>query len=119
MGGTVATLLLREDPAIVDGLIMGSPMLQINTGPFLPPLLVELVSHIMCAAGQGSRYVFGGSKFNAGLRFEGNPLTSDPIRFRRNINYVVEQEHLALGSPTFGWLKQAYIGMRKARRSSN
>ncbi|MBE0584533.1 MAG: alpha/beta hydrolase, partial [Desulfofustis sp.] len=39
-------------------------------------------------------------------------------RFARNQLMITENSRLGLGSPTFGWLHQAYRGMRQARRSA-
>ena len=115
MGATIATLLAAACPRLVDGMILVSPMLQINTGPFLPPLLVETICTIACVLGKSENYVFGGGPFDPDLPFANNDLTSDPARFRRNLQFVQQNNSLALGSPTFGWLRQAYRAMRAAR----
>ena len=115
MGATIATLFAAACPHLVDDLIMVSPMLQINTGPFLPPLLVETLCNIACVLGRSESYVFGGGPFNPDLPFGGNDLTGDLTRFRRNLQFVQQNYSLALGSPTFGWLRQAYRAMRDAR----
>lgn len=115
MGGTIATLFSAQYPLLVDGLVLVSPMLQINTGVFLPPLLAEVIAIISCCLGNKEKYVFGGARFNPNLPFLNNQLTSDPDRFKRNLQFIQHNEKLALGSPTFGWLRQAYCGMRQAR----
>jgi len=115
MGGTIATLFSSEYPHRVDGMILVSPMLQINTGLFLPPPLVEAISTISCTLGYREEYVLGGTRFNPELPFVNNELTGDPTRFRRNLQFIKDNENLALGSPTFGWLRQAYRSMREAR----
>jgi lysophospholipase len=115
MGGTIATLFSAQYPLLVDGLVLVSPMLQINTGVFRPPLLTEVIAIISCCLGNKEKYVFGGARFNSNLPFLNNQLTSDPDRFKRNLQFIQHNEKLALGSPTFGWLRQAYRGMRQAR----
>jgi lysophospholipase len=119
MGGTIATLALAERPELADGLILVSPMLQINTGCLLPPLLGEALAAIACRFGGGGSYVWGGGPFRADLPFTGNDLTGDAERFARNQQMIVDRSELALGSPTFGWLRQAYRGMRRARGSGD
>lgn len=116
MGATIAALFAAARPDLVDDLIMVSPMLQINTGSFLPPLLVEAICTIACVLRKSESYVFGGKPFNPDLPFDGNDLTGDLTRFRRNLQFVQQNDSLALGSPTFGWLCQAYRAMRAARR---
>lgn len=118
MGGAIATLAVAARPEIADGLILVSPMLQINTGWLLPPLLGEMLAALVCRLGGGNSYVWGGGQFRADLPFVGNELTGDAERFARNQQMVVDRSELALGSPTFGWLRQAYRGMRWARRSA-
>jgi len=119
MGGTIGILLTAEYPQLVDGLVMVAPMLQINTGALLPPLLVEAISKIACALGRTKEYVLGGEPFNPDMPFENNELTGDLTRFRRNLHFVQLNENLALGGPTFGWLCQAYRAMREARSQFN
>ncbi|MCB2217246.1 alpha/beta fold hydrolase [Desulfofustis glycolicus] len=117
MGGAIAMLALAERPGLADGLILVSPMLQINTGCLLPPLLGEALAALICRFGGGGSYVWGGGSFRADLPFAGNDLTGDAERFARNQQMIVDRSELALGSPTFGWLRQAYRGMRRARSS--
>ncbi|MEE4315152.1 MAG: alpha/beta fold hydrolase [Desulfofustis sp.] len=119
MGGAIATLALADRPGLADGLILVSPMLQINTGCLLPPLLGEVLAALACRFGGGGSYVWGGGPFRADQPFAGNDLTSDAERFARNQQMIVDRSELALGSPTFGWLRQAYRGMRRARGSGD
>ena len=118
MGGTVSALLSQGFPDLVDGLILIAPMFQINAGPFLPPWLVEAISKLVCLAGGSSYYIPGGGAFNTGLEFKNNVLTTDPGRFEHNLELVRKNSGLALGSPTFGWLKQAYRAMKRVRRAA-
>lgn len=118
MGGAISVLTLADRPGLADGLILVSPMLQINTGCLLPSLLGEVLASIVCRFGGGGSYVWGGGPFRPDLPFAGNNLTGDAERFARNQQMIVDKSGLALGSPTFGWLRQAYRGMRRARRSA-
>ena len=118
MGGTVSVLLNQQFPDLIDGLILVAPMFQINAGAFLPPLLVESISNLVCLAGGSSRYIPGGGGFDTGLEFDNNVLTTDPGRFEHNLELVRKNSSVGLGSPTFGWLKQAYRAMRMARRAA-
>jgi len=116
MGGTISTLFLEKNQQEVAGLILVSPMLQINTGTVLQPLLVEKIVDLVCAAGGRHRYVWGGGPFNAELSFSGNELTTDEGRFEHNLELLRCMPELAVGSPTFGWLQQSYRAMRRARK---
>jgi len=47
------------------------------------------------------------------MRFETNPLTSDPVRFERNRDIYMKLPQLAIGAPTFAWLYAASLAMRE------
>jgi lysophospholipase len=47
------------------------------------------------------------------MRFEDNPLTSDPVRFARNREIYLKLPQLAIGAPTFAWLYAAALAMRE------
>jgi len=118
MGATICSLLNHFCPQSISGLIMVSPMLQINARVALPPFLVELICNTVCRTGGGEDYVWGGGPYNPDPLFTNNPLTTDEARFRRNNELVRQNMDLALGSPTYGWLQQAYRAMRQTRRKS-
>jgi len=46
--------------------------------------------------------------------FEGNLLTSDPLRYARNVEIVKHAPQLAIGSPTIGWVYAACRAIREA-----
>jgi lysophospholipase len=48
------------------------------------------------------------------LRFEGNPLSRDPVRFARNVEIVKRTPELAVGPPTIGWVYSACRAIREA-----
>lgn len=119
MGGAIASLALAEDPHLADGLVLTAPMLHINTGPWLPPLLVEMVVRMICRLGGGERYAWGTGPFAADLSFRDNPLTGDARRYARMQRMMAaDNRRLALGGPTFGWLRAAYEAMRRTRRAA-
>ena len=118
MGATIAALLVQQNSLPVDGLIMLSPMLQISSDRLLHPKVAEIICSLVCTAGGRQRYVWGGGPFNPQMSFKSNPLTTDPVRFRHNRNLFAAQPELSLGSPTFGWLQEAFRGMRAAREQA-
>lgn len=115
MGSTIGTQFAVEYPELVHGLILVSPMFQINTGRFLPPLVVETISRALCFLGGKGSYVPGGGPFRSDLPFENNVLTSDKRRFELNQALMRNGPDIAVGSPTVGWLTQAYQAMRHSR----
>lgn len=117
MGGAIATLACSDNSELIDGLVLVSPMFQINTGR-LPPWLVEMLTKTVCHFGGSGRYVPNGGPFRPDLPFAGNVLTGDERRFNEEKKLMAQQRELRLGDPTFGWLLQAYRGMRAARAAA-
>jgi lysophospholipase len=118
LGGTIATLFCEAHPDRADGLILVSPMLQINTGGSRPPFLVEPVCNLLTAIGKGEEYAWGTGPYHPAPFSEQNLLTADRKRFEMNVTLVKKDGALGLGGPTFGWLVQAYRAMRTARAAA-
>lgn len=118
MGATISVLASQSRAEMISGLILVSPMFQINTGRHLPPFLAEQLCNFVCFAGGGDGYVWGGGDYNQDTDFAENLLTTDFNRFQRTNNLIIENPEVSLGSPTFGWLQQAYRAMRTVRRQA-
>lgn len=119
MGGTVATQICEDYPGLADGLILVSPMFQINTGRWKPPVLVESLCTLMGYLGFSEAYAWGTGPHIPGASFDSNVLTNDLSRFKRNFEFIDLEPKLALGGPTYGWLCQAYQAMREARSKNS
>jgi len=64
--------------------------------------------------GLGGAYVPGGNASVMMQRpFIGNLLTSDPVRYARNMAVVDAEPALAIGWPTVGWTDAAFKAMRQ------
>src|ERR1700704_2942655 len=64
----------------------------------------RMLVKVMRSIGLGGLYVPGGSASTMLQRpFAGNLLTSDPVRYARNIAVLETEPALAIGSPTVGW----------------
>lgn len=107
MGGAVSILYARKHPENVTGLILCSPMLHINTAPF-PKFLAKYAAKVLTALGMGRCYVFGGKPYDRNSQFVNNDLTDSYVRFELNRTLVKENPKVILGSPTFGWLAEAF-----------
>lgn len=118
MGGTISALATQNGLASVKGLLLVSPMFQINTGKLHRPLLAELLCTIVSHAGGRTRYVWGSGRVNPSISFKNNVLTTDSRRFSHNLKLITENPDMALGGPTFGWLHQAFRAMRSARKQA-
>ncbi len=115
MGGNVALRYLRERPGTFGRAILSAPMLGIGSGRAVRSLMRAL-SAAGNALGLARRYPPGIGDFSARERsFEGNSLTSDRDRFDRMIAQIDAEPRLALGGPTFGWIKAAQASMKAIR----
>ena len=110
LGGAIACLYADAHPERVQGLILCSPMLAINTRP-LPAFAARLLAGGMVDLGLGGRYLPRGGPYNPKKPFARNDLTGSRARFDLNRRLVAENPANSLGSPTFAWLYQAFIGM--------
>ena len=64
--------------------------------------------------GLGGAYVPGGDASVIMQRpFLGNPLTSDPVRYARNLAVIEAEPALAVGWPTVAWTDAAFRAMRR------
>jgi lysophospholipase len=68
-----------------------------------------IVVKVLRSIGLGALYVPGGSASTMMQRpFAGNLLTSDPVRYARNVAVLEAEPALAVGSPTVGWADAAF-----------
>ena len=108
MGGHVALRFLHDFPEAADKAVLTSPMIDINI-PSFPRWLVRFIA--FCAAGTvfGHSYSVGSKGYSASnIKFEGNTLTSDPVRFMDEHRAIAESSELALGGVTYGWLAATF-----------
>lgn len=106
MGGHIALRFGAERDATWDGLILSAPMLGIRT---IPERIAVALARTMVRLGRGGAYAPGQLDYAEELqRFDGNVLTSDPVRFRAALDAIRANPDLALGGITWGWLDAAY-----------
>lgn len=110
MGGTISYQYVREHPERLKGLVLCAPMFSINTAP-VPGVLADFVVKSMIFVGADERYIFGGGPYDPDKQFAGNDLTHSKVRFELNKRMILMFPQVALGSPTFGWLSQAFSAM--------
>ena len=95
--------------------VLSSPMLDIHTRPF-PAWFVRILARAMPAAGFEGSYAPGsGDYYPEKQVFDGNLLTTDPVRYRDHIREIEKNPALAVGGVTFGWLNAAYQSMDRMR----
>ena len=108
MGGHVALRFLHDFPEAADKAVLTSPMIDINI-PSFPRWLVRFIAFCASGAGFGHSYSVGSKGYSASnIKFEGNTLTSDPVRFMDEHRAIAESPELALGGVTYGWLAATF-----------
>jgi lysophospholipase len=117
MGGTVMLRVAHAGKRWFDRMVLSAPMIDLpgRGTSFLPSALLR----VMRFAGQGGRYIPGGSdQLLSASSFINNPLTSDPVRFARNTAILEEDPTLGLAAPTVAWADTAFTAMRGFRAFS-
>src|SRR5438874_10416489 len=108
-----ATILLRAAHAghrWFDRTVLLAPMIALP-GPRRSSFN-RIIVRTMRSVGLGSLYVPGGSAAAIMQRpFKDNLLTSDPVRYARNVAVLEAEPELAVGSPTVAWCDAAFREM--------
>ncbi|MCI4661175.1 MAG: alpha/beta hydrolase [Neomegalonema sp.] len=111
MGGAISARMLMRRADLFDAAILSAPMLGLYGG-LLRDLVSKALAETMVALGAGKRYALGcNPKTTAELGFEGNCITSDPQRFAAYTAMLFENPELALGGPSWRWVREAYREM--------
>jgi lysophospholipase len=112
MGAAILLQRASEARPPFQRLVLTAPMIDIAGLRF--PTGARLLADMLDMLGFGGMFIPGGSSatfFETG--FEGNPLTSDPRRFARNVAVVAKAPELAVGDPTIGWANSAFRQMAR------
>jgi lysophospholipase len=95
-----------------DRMVLLAPMVSL---PGIRQSLATRASvRTMRMMGLGASYVFGGDATVMQMRpFVGNLLTSDPVRYARNVAVLEAEPALAIGWPTVSWADAAFRMMKE------
>jgi len=109
MGGHIALRFLHDFPEVICKAVLTSPMIDIMVPPF-PKWIIKLAACFASKIGCGSSYSAGSKDYSyqKNIKFEGNTLTSDPVRFMDEHRAIESNPDLALGGVTYGWLAAAF-----------
>jgi lysophospholipase len=95
-----------------DRMVLTSPMIQFS-GSELACSLRSVAAEACTLAGAGDAFIPGGKARSLEERpFANNPLTSDRLRFERAHEMLRAAPHLAVGSPTIGWVAAACASIK-------
>jgi lysophospholipase len=108
MGATILLHAAHAGQRWFDRMVLLAPMIALPRRSGGSRILVKA----MRLAGLGSLYVPGGSATVIMERpFKDNLLTSDPVRYARNLAVLEAEPALAIGSPTVSWCDAAFHAM--------
>lgn len=114
MGGVVALTGALQGWLPFARLVSLAPMLSIRMIKY--PLGASLLSRALHRLGFGRRFIpFGSAVSIATKPFEGNRLSTDPVRYARNAAAAAAVGPGAVGDPTIAWLASAFRAMRRLR----
>lgn len=117
MGATVLIEAAARGHRWFDRTVLGAPMIALAQ----PPLggAGPGIAQALTMAGFGRIYVPGGGPTPAALApFEGNILTSDPVRYARTAAILEAEPALGIGAPTVRWANAAFRSMEKIQEPS-
>jgi lysophospholipase len=114
MGGAVLLRDLHSGKRWFERAVLVSPMIDFPRAWIARPLRV--LARAARLTGLGERYVPSGNADRARTsEFDGNPLTSDTVRYMRNASIVEADPTLGIGPPTVAWLDAAFATMAAFR----
>jgi len=102
MGGHIALRFIHDHPQMVERAVLTAPMIDIFTFP-LSRWFASFISRSANKIGLRHAYAIGSGDYTDET-FEGNNLTSDPVRFTDTNKVIAKNPDLALGGVTYGWL---------------
>jgi lysophospholipase len=110
MGGAVMLRVAHGGLEVFRRFVLCAPLID------LPPPRASLpmrgLMRSLRAAGMGERFIPGGNiDLIKSSGFPGNPLTSDPRRYARNVAILEADPKLGIASPTVAWLDAAFAAM--------
>ncbi|MGU9981612.1 alpha/beta fold hydrolase [Phreatobacter sp. HK31-P] len=112
MGGAVLIEAAHGGRTWFDRMVLSAPMVAL--AQVRSPFLIRPLATALSLAGMSGSIVPGGSTAPVALKpFEGNPVTSDPVRYARAAAYAEADARLGLGAPTVGWLREALAVTRR------
>jgi lysophospholipase len=117
-GGLVALRAVHDGRVRFARMVIDGPLLGLgNRGPSQGT--VTAGTALMTALGLGELEVPGRYAVTIEhMKFDNNPLTSDPVRFERNRAVSMEAPQITVGVPTYGWLYAACRAMADASDES-
>ncbi len=117
-GGLICLRAVHDGRVRFARMVLDGPLLSLgNRSPSQG--VVSAATALMTALGLGELEVPGRYSMTIErMKFENNPLTSDPARFERNREISLKVPQVTVGVPTYGWLYAAGRAMAEAGEES-
>ena len=117
MGAALCLDAARRGALPVERLVALAPMLGIAM--IARPKAARWLARVLYTLGFGKAFVPGGGETAIGTKpFDGNRLTSDPVRYARNSALSAAAYDLAIGDPSVGWVHAAFQLMDRLAQPS-
>ncbi len=114
MGAAALLLALERGHAPIERAVLLAPLVGLRHLAF--PRLAEAAAAALDFVALGASYIPGGGATSISTkRFEGNLLTSDPVRYVRAAEVFATHPQLAIGDPTIRWTHAMFDVMRRFR----
>lgn len=109
MGGHLALRYAHDHPNQIDAVVAFAPMLEIKTSPY-PYQVAKAITSLYVAIGWEEKFVFGYEQFSYSKCVANySPLKyGDKERYLRDCEQFKKNPDLAVGGPSFAWLKAAF-----------
>ncbi|WP_424362524.1 alpha/beta fold hydrolase [Methylocystis parvus] len=112
MGGAILLDTAHAGRPPFERIVVTAPMVDLANLIF--PRGARWLADTLDMLGLGAQFIpFGGGRNFLELPFEGNKLTTDPVRFARNAGIVRAAPSLLIGDPTIGWVNAAFRLMNR------
>ena len=108
MGGAILIAQARKGASPFERLVLTAPMIGLRDLRF--PTGARMLAGALDMVGAGGAFVPRARKnpYPLVTPFEGNVLTSDPVRYARMGAMLRAAPHLGIGDPTIGWVNAAF-----------
>ena len=112
MGAAIGIRACHDGERWFDRVVLSAPMIALRPGRLTA--VARPLARAMRALGRGGGYVPTGDGKPIGAEdFIGNVLTSDPVRYARNMAVLEAAPELGIGAPTVAWADAALQVMNR------
>lgn len=106
MGGAISAFHVIGNPSRYQAVAYAAPMFEVNTGKYSHGQ-AKLLATVATWFGLGKHFAIGYRGFDPNPEFQGNDSTQSEARFRVFPDAVREDPRLALGGPSYRWVRES------------